>query len=81
MVIKDLLHTMVCAIVDDTENIKIEETSDEAGLSFKVTAAKDDVGKLIGTEGRIASAMRTILKAAGAKQGIKILVNIDKMPL
>jgi predicted RNA-binding protein YlqC (UPF0109 family) len=81
MSIKELLHSMVCSIVDDVENVSIEEETTELGLSFKVAVSKDDVGKLIGTKGRIASAIRTVTKAAGAKQGIRVLVNVDKAPL
>lgn len=80
MSIKILLTTMVCSIVDDIHNVSIEEEETEAGLSFKISVAKDDVGKLIGTKGRIASAIRTIIKAAGAKKRIRVLVNVDKTP-
>lgn len=81
MQIKELLHTMVCAIVDDVSHIQIEETHEDSVVSFKVSVAKDDVGKLIGTEGRIASAIRGVMKAAGAKQKTKVMVNINKTPL
>jgi predicted RNA-binding protein YlqC (UPF0109 family) len=81
MEMKELLSSIVCSIVDDVTNVKIEESSDENGLSFKVSVAKDDVGKLIGTKGRIASAIRTIIKAAGAKRGMRVLINVDKAPL
>jgi predicted RNA-binding protein YlqC (UPF0109 family) len=81
MTIKELLESMVCSIVDDVENVKIEEIESESGLSFHVAVARDDVGKLIGTKGRIAVAIRTVAKAAGAKQGVRVLVNVDKSPL
>lgn len=81
MTIKELLESMVCSIVDDVENVKIEEIESESGLSFHVAVSKDDVGKLIGTKGRIAVAIRTVAKAAGAKQGVRVLVSVDKSPL
>lgn len=81
MTIKELLESMVCSIVDDVENVKIDEVETDSGLSFHVAVAKDDVGKLIGTKGRIAVAVRTVMKAAGAKQGVRVLVNVDKAPL
>lgn len=81
MSIKDVLHAMVCAIVDDVENVKISEEETDKGLSFQIAVSKGDVGKLIGTKGRIASAIRTVTKAAGAKQGVRVLVNVDKAPL
>lgn len=81
MEIRDLLKTVVCSIVDDVEKVQIEEQQDEKGLGFKIAVSKDDVGKLIGTKGRIASALRTVMKAAGAKKGVRVLVNVDKTPL
>ena len=78
---KDLLQYMVLSIVDNVEHVNIEEFEDSKGLNFKVAVAKDDVGKLIGTQGRIARAIRTVMKAAGAKKGIRILINVDKTPL
>lgn len=81
MEIKDLLRAIVCSIVDDTENVVIEGEESDLGVSFRIAVSKDDVGKLIGTKGRIASAIRTVVKAAGAKRGTRILVNVDKAPL
>lgn len=81
MTIKELLMAIVCSIVDDVENVKIEQTEVDNELSFHVAVSKEDVGKLIGTKGRIAIALRTIAKAAGAKSGVRVLVNVDKEPL
>lgn len=81
MTVMELLESMVCSIVDDVDNVKIEKVESEAGLSFHVAVSKDDVGKIIGTKGRIATAIRTVAKAAGAKRGVRVLVNVDKSPL
>ena len=81
MTLKELLRSMICSIVDDVDNVKVEESTTEKGVSFQIAVAKDDVGKIIGTGGRIASALRTVAKAAGAKQGIRVLINVDKAPL
>ena len=79
--VKTLVEQMVRSIVDDVENIKITEETSEKGTLFEITVSKEDVGKLIGKEGRIASALRTVAKAAGAKKGEKILVNVMNKPL
>lgn len=81
MSVKELVRTLVCSIVDNEDLISIEEEDDDSGLSYNIAVSKDDVGKLIGTKGRIASAIRTVVKAAGAKQGVRVLVNINKNPL
>jgi hypothetical protein len=79
--VKALVEQMVSSIVDDTKNVKITEEVSEKGTLFEITASKEDVGKLIGKEGRVASAIRTVAKAAGAKNGEKILVNVMNKPL
>lgn len=81
MNIENLLKTMICSIVDDVNNVKVEKVESEGSLSFHIAVAKEDVGKIIGTKGRIATAIRTIAKAAGAKHGVRVLVNVDKSPL
>lgn len=81
MELKDFVRELVCSIVDDTEHILIEEEETVEGVLFKVTVSKDDVGKLIGKGGRIASAIRTVLKAAGAKRGKRVSINVMNTPL
>tara|TARA_R110002074_G_scaffold232117_1_gene403595 strand:+ start:226 stop:474 length:249 start_codon:yes stop_codon:yes gene_type:complete len=82
MELEKFVREVVCSIVDDTENILIEEDETIDGvLLFKITVSKDDVGKLIGKGGRIASAIRTVLKAAGAKRGRRVSVNVMNTPL
>ena len=78
--IKDLIEKMVSSIVDNPEKISIVEEDSEKGLFFEISVAKDDVGKLIGKQGRIAMAIRTIAKASGAKNGVRVSVNIMKDP-
>lgn len=81
MTLKSLLESIVFSIVDNGAHVKIEQTDEKENVSFKIAVAKEDVGKLIGTQGRIASAIRTVMKAAGAKQGVRVLINVDKTPL
>ena len=80
MALKDLLHTIVSSIVDDETSVQILEKTDDNGDLLEVQVGADDVGKVIGKKGRIANAIRTIVKAAGAKQSVKIMVNISKNP-
>jgi len=80
--IESLLRTMVTSIVDDVESVSIEEAeTDKEGTLYEVKVGKDDVGKVIGKQGRIASAIRTVAKAAGAKNGEKIMINVFNKPL
>jgi predicted RNA-binding protein YlqC (UPF0109 family) len=73
---RDLVEYMVKALVDKPEEVKIGETKGESVLILEIRVAPDDVGKVIGREGRIANAIRTIAKAAGSKQGKKVTVEI-----
>jgi len=81
LTIRELVEGVVCSIVDDTETIEIVEEETDSGLLFTITVGRDDVGKLIGKEGRVASALRTVAKAAGAKKGQRVLVNVNNKPL
>lgn len=80
MEIKNLLESIVASIVDDPAGIHITEEQGERGLVFSVSVSSGDVGKVIGKEGRIASAIRTVVKAAGMKQQRQLNVNILKDP-
>lgn len=73
---KELVELLVKALVDNQEAIDIKETSGESVIIIEISVAPDDVGKVIGKEGRIANAIRTVVKAAGAKQGKKVNVEI-----
>lgn len=80
--VADLLRVMVESIVDDVDGVVVEEVpSKNPGVLFQVKVSKDDVGKVIGKEGRVASALRTVAKAAGAKQGVRVMVNVFNKPV
>jgi len=79
--IENLIKVMIESIVDSPENLSIEMSETEKGTLFEVKLAKGDVGKVIGKQGRVASAIRTVVKAAGAKQGARIMLNVFNKPL
>lgn len=81
LTIKELISHMVCSIVDLPEQVLIIEQDSESGVLYEVTVAKEDVGKIIGKKGRIASALRTVSKAAGAKQGVRVMFNVMNKPV
>ena len=71
---KDSLQTIVEALVEDKSSIQIEEITNNNGITFEVRVAQSDMGRVIGKEGRIAKAIRTILKAVGTKEQKKVTV-------
>ena len=77
MKMKELLKVIVLPLVDNPAEVEITETEKEDGeilLSLKV--ASGDMGKVIGRQGRIAKAIRTVMKAAANKDGKKVAVEI-----
>jgi len=74
--VETLIKSMVGAIVDDVASVSVEVVDSSKGLLYEVKVGKSDVGKIIGKQGRIANAIRTLAKAAGAKDGTKIMVNV-----
>jgi uncharacterized protein len=73
---KELVEYLVKALVDKPDEVKISQTEGESATILEIRVASDDAGKVIGKEGRIANAIRTIVKAAGAKDKKRITVEI-----
>lgn len=73
---KQLLETIVKALVDSPDKVDIIETPGENITILEVRVAQEDVGKVIGKEGRIANSIRTVMKASAAKQDKKVSVEI-----
>ena len=73
---KELVDMIVKSLVDYPEDVQINETSGETVTIIEIKVGGDDIGKVIGKEGRIANAIRTIVKASAAKQNKKVNVEI-----
>jgi predicted RNA-binding protein YlqC (UPF0109 family) len=64
---KDLINTIAQALVDHPQEVSVEEVEGNQTTVLELKVAKEDLGKVIGKQGRTAGAMRTILSAASAK--------------
>ena len=73
---KELVDMIVKSLVDYPEEVVVNETSGETVTIIEIKVGSDDIGKVIGKEGRIANAIRTIVKASAAKQNKKVNVEI-----
>lgn len=71
---KDSLEAIITSLVNDPSEVSINQVDGEKQVTFEVKVANSDMGKVIGREGRIAKAIRTIMKAQGAKEGKKVTV-------
>ena len=76
---KDLLYAIAAGLVEDKTAIKIveDEPDAEGVIVFHLSVAPDDMGRVIGKQGRIAKAIRTVMRAASVKDGSKVAVEID----
>lgn len=73
---KDLLETIVKNLVDNVNAISINEIQEEDTTILELTVANEDVGKVIGKQGRIAKAIRIVIKAAASYENKKVVVKI-----
>lgn len=71
---KETLETIIKNLVTDESAISINEVEGEQSVIYEVRVAESDMGKVIGREGRIAKAIRTIMKALAAKESKKITI-------
>ena len=73
---KELVEKIVTSLVDEPEQVQINETSGSSVVILEINVSKDYIGKVIGKEGRIANAIRTVVKAAAAKEHKKVTIEI-----
>ena len=72
----ELVEFLVRSIVESPDDVEIEEYEEEGELVLEVKVADDDLGRVIGREGRVAKAIRTIARAAGAREDRRVSVDI-----
>lgn len=73
-----LLKTIILALVDKPEAVKIERTLDEMGVLLTLEVAPEDMGVVIGKAGNTAKAIRTILRVVGARQDARVHFKIKE---
>jgi len=74
--VKELLEFLARSLVDHPDEVRVEETETDDLVVLRLSVAKDDVGKVIGKQGRIARALRTVVKASAVKDGKQATVEI-----
>lgn len=73
---RELLEYLAKSLVDHPEDVQVTETETDTTVVLELSVAKDDIGKVIGKQGRIARALRTIVKASAVKNGKRAIVEI-----
>ena len=76
MPLKELIHTIAVELVDQKDQVQVTEVSGEHNSVIELRVAKEDIGKVIGKEGRTAQSMRTLLTAVSQKLGRRAHLDI-----
>ncbi len=73
---EDLLRMIVTELVDNKEQVSVSQVEEEDKIILQLKVAPEDMGKVIGKQGRIAKSIRTIIKATTAQSSKKVVVDI-----
>jgi len=73
---KELVEIIAKSLVDNPEMVQVNEIAGEQSIILELKVAPDDMGKVIGKQGRIAKAIRTVIKAAAVKENKRVVVEI-----
>ena len=73
---RSMLEYLAKAIVDDTESVIVEVEEGRKALTLRLHVAPSDMGRIIGRRGRVAQAIRTVVRAAAAREGVEAVVDI-----
>ena len=76
-----LVENLVKALVDHPESVQVNSAVEDGETVIRLSVAQEDMGKVIGKQGRIAKAIRTVVKAAAIKKGERVTVEIILGPL
>ena len=73
---RQLVEYLARSLVDDPEAVTVEEVEAGRMLVYEVTVAEDDVGKIIGRQGKVIRAVRSVVKAAATRHGTRVDVDV-----
>ena len=73
---KELVEAIAKSLVDYPDEVQVTETENDKAVVLELKVAQSDMGKVIGKQGRIAKAIRTVVKAAASKEDRKVIVEI-----
>ncbi len=74
----ELIKTIVTSLVDHPDSVSVETKEDDNRITYVLSVHKEDMGKVIGKQGRVAKAIRTVVYAAGSTQQKKIYLEISE---
>ncbi len=74
---KEIVEVIAKSLVDHPESVQVEEEQEDGEIVLTLHVAEEDMGKVIGRQGRIAKALRTVVKAAATRENKKVTVEIE----
>lgn len=74
--VKNLLEYLAKSLVDHPDEVKVSQIDGERSVILELRVSPEDMGKVIGKQGRIAQALRTLVKAAAVKEGKRVMIEI-----
>ncbi|HEY8909189.1 MAG TPA: KH domain-containing protein [Desulfosporosinus sp.] len=75
---KELVEILAKALVDQSDRVIVTQSETDKSVHLQLTVAPEDMGKVIGKQGKIANAIRTLVKAAAVKDGRRVHMDIDQ---
>ena len=73
---KEIVEVIAKSIVNNPDQVQVEEEKDGTSVVLKLHVAPEGMGKVIGKKGRIAKAIRVVMKAAATRENVKVIVDI-----
>ncbi|MBQ0108386.1 MAG: KH domain-containing protein [Phascolarctobacterium sp.] len=75
---KELVEVMAKSLVNNPDQVRVDEELTGTMLKLRLHVAQEDMGKVIGKQGRIAKAIRTVMKAVATRENVKVIVEIGE---
>jgi uncharacterized protein len=75
--VEELLAWIARGLVDETDTVRVERVEEVDAVVLRLSVAPDDVGKVIGRQGRVARALRTLVRSAGARGDKRLVLEIQ----
>ena len=73
---KDALHYIVTSLVENPDSVHIDETEEEGMTQYSISVGKEDIGKVIGKEGKVIRALRNAMKIKALKHNVRISISL-----
>jgi hypothetical protein len=75
--VKDLIDFIARSLVDDPTQVQVTQSRQGANVAIRLQVAKEDMGRVIGKSGRVANALRILLRVAAAQEGKRAILDVE----